>query len=352
MNLLPNLSENRIFYLDQLRVLAIIAVLFVHVSRLFLGDFSTSTAYVAAITHRAGHTLGVPLFFMISGVLVLRKADKISEFIKKRFSRILIPFIAWMIITFAVAILFLGEPFSLAFCKDVILANGKFAGAFWFVWSLLGLYLIAPVLNSFIENKGLKGLEYFLIIWLVATIIQSFNIEFLAMFKYFLGSIGYFVLGYYLANKEFNIKKNYLAIITILMAFVPYIISLFILHDWSILAGEYVAFEYTHIFNVITVTGVFLLFKNFSLNTNSTANKVHALKDNILVKLTLSLSICSYGIYLSHMLFIGYIRTLHLGLIHRNPLWIPFVVLIVLFGSWLLIFIMSKIPYVKRISGA
>ena len=71
---------------------------------------------------------------------------------------------------------------------------------------MMGIYLFLPIINSFIKEYGIKGAEYFLIIWFLTIIMNSlgyypfYELE----LSYFFGYIGYVVLGYYLFNKNID----------------------------------------------------------------------------------------------------------------------------------------------------
>ena len=85
----------------------------------------------------------------------------------------------------------------------------------WYFWILIGIYLFIPVLNSFIRDYKIKGAEYFLAIWFFTMILKTFNSY--PLWHYFnldmfAGFIGYPVLGYYLANKEFKLNDKKLCI--------------------------------------------------------------------------------------------------------------------------------------------
>lgn len=46
----------------------------------------------------------------------------------------------------------------------VIFVVKTFLTSRWYVWMILGVYLAMPIINDFVKNRGLKGVEYFLII--------------------------------------------------------------------------------------------------------------------------------------------------------------------------------------------
>ena len=87
-------SGKRIFYLDVLRSMAIICVILAHVCRQFC-EYAPAASFrwfTAAFYIDIG-VLGVPLFLMISGALLLNRNYDLKDFMKRRFSRILIPFV-------------------------------------------------------------------------------------------------------------------------------------------------------------------------------------------------------------------------------------------------------------------
>ena len=86
-------SKERIFYFDVLRAFAIIAVIICHVGH-FFGPLTTPTQIIAEITFKNIGMVGVPIFLMISGALLLnREYTNLKNFLKHRFARIIYPFI-------------------------------------------------------------------------------------------------------------------------------------------------------------------------------------------------------------------------------------------------------------------
>ena len=71
------------------------------------------------------------------------------------------------------------------------------------------------------------------------------------------------------------------------------------------------------------------------------------IKDNLIGKAIVSLSICSYGMYFSHLIIINFLAKYNP---HSNRLF-PVMFALTIFLSWLLPYIFSKIPYLKKVSG-
>lgn len=128
---MENNGKKRIFYLDLLRAIAILSVILCHAFQFYPNDFHWG--YLAFI-NTFGY-FGVPIFFILSGALLLNKEIKPKNFYKKRFSRIIFPYIFWVSITILLGYLFFGFRDNISL---IILGQNKYT---WFVWTLAGLYL-------------------------------------------------------------------------------------------------------------------------------------------------------------------------------------------------------------------
>lgn len=332
--------KNRIFYYDFLRAFAIFSVVLCHMA-FFFGDLNTLVKVLYEDTAHAIGLMGVPIFLMLTGALLLNREYTFSSFFKKRFLRIAPPAIFWLIITL------LFEAFVLkvdsAGLYRVFIGNGS---VMWYIWMLIGIYLFMPVINSFIKDMP-RAAEYYIIIWFVTIILRTFQIwPVFPDFKlncnfelnYFADFMGYVVLGYYLDNKEFKLKDAHMLIISVLIFIVTLCVFLY-LNIKGINRGP----TYQNISNVFLGIGGFMIVKYI--------DKLHGfdkIKDNIIGKAIVSLSTCSYGIYLSHMIFYKFFREMHF---HSNKI-VPVMLIIILGSSWLLVWILSKIPYINKFSGA
>ena len=65
-------KKERIFYYDLLRAFAIIAVIICHVDH-FFGPLTSTTQVIAQMTFHDIGDIGVPIFLMISGALLLNR---------------------------------------------------------------------------------------------------------------------------------------------------------------------------------------------------------------------------------------------------------------------------------------
>ena len=329
-------KKERIFYYDLLRAFAIIAVIICHVDH-FFGPLTSTTQIIAQMTFHDIGRIGVPIFLMISGALLLnREYPDLSQFLKKRFTRIIYPFIFWII-------LILGQlyyyNYNFKFMWKVFIGEPSIT---WYFWVLIGIYLFIPVINTFIKEYGEKGCEYFLAIWFATMILKTFNSYPLwANFdlNLFAGYIGYPILGYYLANKKFNLSDKKVCI----LGLITLLVSLTVFVYLNYFKMPYISLIYQNVPIIFMGAGLFIFIKYLDK-----LNKFNSIKNNFIGKAINSLSLYSYGMYFSHVIVVKFLS-------YHNPkshLLFPAVFVLIIFLSWLMPYILSKIPYIKIFSGA
>lgn len=349
-------NKKRIFYLDQLRALSIIGVVLIHVSYLWSKSLPVTFNTNIGILFEVLGRFGVPIFLMLSGVLLLNKEYTIHEFLKKRFPRIIYPLLFWMIIFVIVSYFFVDS----SIIGNMIL----YVQCSWYAWVIIGVYLFLPVINDFIRQKGLKGAEYFVVIVIICSIIYSIFQSlgwslYVIDLSYFLNPLGYVVLGYYLANKEFKLSNKKLILLGIIMFIGTWLLkSILISQGITDFADHHLAsyyiFEYKtslelSIFTLLQATGLFLIFKSL-INTKITKNIE---KNKITKNITSTLSKYSYGIYLVHYMILGFIRViLPKGHYYPALIWIPLLTISIIIISLIVLYIANKIPYIQKCSGA
>ncbi|MBQ2874496.1 MAG: acyltransferase, partial [Bacteroidales bacterium] len=107
----------------------------------------------------------VPLFVVASSYLQFPLHYSAGEFFRRRTVRVLIPFVVWLLVYAFVW----GEPASNL--KNLLLNFNYSAGHLWFVYMLIGVYLLMPLLSPWAEKVGKKELQVYLGIWLFTTFI-------------------------------------------------------------------------------------------------------------------------------------------------------------------------------------
>lgn len=329
-------KKDRIFYYDFLRAFAIIAVIICHVD-FYFGPVALPTEEILRTTFHDIGRIGVPIFLMISGALLLnRDYPSLGDFLKRRFARIIYPFIFWMILI-TLTNFYFHKPYS--YMWNVFIGNPSIM---WYFWTLIGIYLAIPLINIFIKEYGEKGCEYFLSIWFIFLILNTFNLyPLFPYFKldYFAGFIGYPVLGYYLSTKQFKYSNRKMWIIGLIILIVS--LAVFVYADRTY-GFSTLTLMYQNIIIAFMGIGMYVFIEYLDKE-----NKFNSIKNNFIGKAISSISICSYGMFFSHVIVIMFMSKIN----PHSTLLFPLMFIATIFLSWLLPYIFSKIPSIQRVSG-
>lgn len=163
-------DEKREIWLDWLRVTACFMVMATHSCEPFYlgGEGSLILTKADALWVSILNVIpraAIALFIFTSSYLQFPLHYSAGEFFKRRAKRILVPFLFWSLVYAFVW----GEPVQNL--KDLLLNFNYAAGHLWFVYMLIGVYLIMPLLSPWAEKVGKRELQIYLAIWLFTTII-------------------------------------------------------------------------------------------------------------------------------------------------------------------------------------
>lgn len=349
------ISPNRFLYLDEVRSLAIILVVLGHIVRFYSRDFNS---WLMGCGFFSLTRIGVPLFFTVSGALLLTRKHNLDDFLEKRFKRVVLPFAFWILVYIILGVLIWNYALTWTYCQGIILGSNGLASPFWFIWSLIGIYLLMPVISSFIREYkffGYKYLIYFTILLSILATLGLFQIpqaryEFRVVYNFF-SVLGFFITGSYIHNCGFR-WSNGKSFLFGLLLFIVGTVGHFIQIYYAGLGGTtLMPVDYFNIFVYMETIGLFAVFKYADVRMIS--SKIRPLKEQKLGKVILLFSSCSFGIFFSH-----YILTLYLfqkGFMYPWPsLGFNYFYLssIIIIGfCWGLILVMSKIPILKIASG-
>lgn len=298
-------ERKHIYYFDYLRIIAMFSVVFMHVAAGPLRGipFNGSWQILNLLTSFA--FTAVPIFFMISGYLIIsdQHSDDIYRLLYKKIPRLLVPLAAWTVIA-VVMYSYFDNTISV---KTVIFGIMKSFRApvaihFWYLYTLIAIYFISPVLCNGIRHLSKQGKILVLAIViltntraiLLALLPESLTVytelDFVIKMEFFGAHLGTFILGYFLGtyNKKINTK---LLICIILITFSIISIGTYLR---SVKAGSYnqVFQNQSAGFEVVLAGALFLLFKqNINIAHNSR-----------IIKTTIKLSL---AVYLMHNLLIS-----------------------------------------------
>lgn len=327
-------------WVDILRAIGALSVILLHSTVSLVSKFDLTTDWWIAHVLNSFTRFAVPIFLMISGVLLLGRKYTIKDFLKKRLVRILLPFLLWSIIYFLWKNSFSGNfvSYGTEFFKQM--KNGM-QFHLWYVYMILGVYLIIPIVNTWIKNACNNEILYYLIIWFVVVLLgfPYFNKLYSRIdLRYFSGFLGYVILGYYLLN----LKKEFPKIVLFLVFIVSSLGTVMLSYYDSLPIGRFSGLYYDYLSpNVIlTAASLFLLLKGFTV------------KQKYISKVIYIASKYSYGIYLSHifafLLMSKYNLRINCGILFIDLIMQTAICFLI---SLAITFTINKLPFGKYISG-
>ena len=157
-------------WIDWMRVAACLMVMVVHSTEPFyLGGegsriLTEGDAYWASFFDSFVRAC-VPLFVVASSYLQFPLHYSTGKFLRRRALRVLVPFICWTI----VYALVWGEPVENF--RSLLLNFNYAAGHLWFVYMLVGIYLLMPMLSPWAERVGKRELQFYLLLCFATTLI-------------------------------------------------------------------------------------------------------------------------------------------------------------------------------------
>jgi surface polysaccharide O-acyltransferase-like enzyme len=300
------MKTKKMVWPDAIRVISVFLVILIHTSAPTVLSWSNSDHFnwmVGNIFDSLAR-ISVPLFVMLSGSLLLHKKENLETFLKKRTSRILLPWFFWGTI-----LLFFNNYFGFALFgeKDFkLLLIENFLGGFWFMPMIFGLYIVTPILKKFVLKANFNELKYYFFIWIIfSSIIPAANnlLDISINFNtptWFLYS-GYFIGGYYIVRKmkiaNKNIKKlNYIFLANLFITIIgTYLLSL----KNNLFVGYLYEFTAPNIV-LMSFSSFIVLFKFFK---KAKLNKVTK-------KYLRYASHNSFGVLLGHIMIVKLIPTL------------------------------------------
>lgn len=375
---LSNQKNQHIVWLDVVRFIAMFTVVCCHCTDPF--NFYPGTAPNIGEIKLWGAIYGsvlrpcVPLFVMITGALLLPVRGDASTFYKKRIPRVFYPFLIWSVLYN----LFPRITGLLGLNPQIILDFFPYAGEdvmqqsfsvsleyilmipfnfsilavhMWYIYLLIGLYLYLPVFSAWVEKASDRAKLMFLLAWGV-TLLLPYYYQFVSNYLWgtcswnsfgmlyaFAGFNGYLLLGHYLKNLEWSLKKT--LAIGIPMFAVGYAVTFLGFRHITALpeyTDEMLELFFTYCsLNVVMMTiPVFMLAKKVKVNSER------------MKKALANLTVCGFGIYMIHYFFTGPSVVLMRAIDMPIGLQIPVAAILAFAVSWGLVWLIYRAGKVAK----
>lgn len=353
-NMMNNRLQVRKSEYDLLRIIAIFAVIIIHViGSTFFGMGEIGSAWWNKLNLLdSGLRWCVPALVMLSGALFLNPEKDISikSIYQKHIFRIVTAFIFWSILYTIVNYCKYPRELDVLHCIadftiSVILKPNYHL---WYIYLIVGLYMITPILRQVICTCTDKLLHYWLgLMFLFGIVIPALrdvgliesyigdvlgymHIEFLA------GYVFYYVAGYYISSKQIRHKK-----VIYVAGVIGYIATVLGTIYLSNRAG-YTASVYDYLYpntSAIAVA-IFVFFTKEGVKWRFSAKAGRVLED---------LASSMFGVYLMHDLLLQLFDYWNITIGVFQSIAIAILIASVVFISCSVItLLLRKIPFARR----
>lgn len=327
-----NQENNHIAWIDLLRVIACFAVVASHCCDGFVGAFDSDRAsFLTGVWIGSLMRPSVPLFVMMTGVLLLPIPNKytLNSFYTKRVLRVVVALIFWSLLLPVCSFFYYSfvnpeslnplvaisdyNPGTLVQKLCTWIFNFNFDTVpLWYIYMLIGLYLIMPIINEWLVNATKKELRTVLLLWGISLFLPYVkmaapmlgylgnygNFELLGgcdwnpygTFYYLSGFIGYLILAFYLTKYPLQWSMGKTLLICLPMFIIGYIITAYgYVLTQSFYPGNYAYLEIVWYFcgiNVFMMTfAIFAIVQKLTIKPS---------------RLLSAIAGATFGIYLCH----------------------------------------------------
>lgn len=350
-------------FLHVLRIVAAFFVIFNHLEEdaffLYTQCRAGSPAFWVYLLFSVFSKVSVPLFFMISGALLLNnETETLGQLWKKRVPRVAIPLVVFSLAYYFASVYAGGTPFRLgAFLTVLYSANWMYH--LWYLYAYLAFLICLPFLRAMARNLSDKHFAYMIAValffngilpcaeYLLGQGTASINTD-LRPAWLLTSSVLYPCIGYFLQHRLSDrlSKKRILLLWAANLAGLA--ISCLMTYYRAKFTGNIAKDEVFH--------GCFVLVNAGTLFCTAKYLFAKISVTGFAEKLIRSVSECTFGIYLIHILvrdrgmllrLFGGMRASGVNALISGLAYCTCVFLI----SYAITFLLSKIPLVKKIVG-
>lgn len=326
-------SKIRLVWVDVLRLAAMLMVIAGHSV-----DIYNATPQDDPMNGFWGAFIGslmrpsVPLFAMMTGLLLLPIGESASSFYRRRIPRVLIPMLFWSVIYYlipwftgvigldksVISVLF---PFEFAPSQEwgdavsniamIPLTFNGYTTHMWYLYMLIGLYLFMPFFSAWVEKNDHTLIRTYIILWgcslMLPYLAQLLSPNLFGIcawnqfgtFHYFAGFTGYLLLGH-LLGKGNPLPSRKIVAVGVMLYFAGYVVTY---TGFTTIMAQYsyeqapdlieMFWQFCSPNVVLMAIGLFLIAQRVKIRSERWQRVLQ------------STTRCSFGAYLMHYIFIG-----------------------------------------------
>lgn len=349
-------------YIEFIRILASFFVVYLHTGNYAVWNYTLlpvkSLLFPIELCFSVWSKIAVPMFFMISGALLLGKDESLAVVMKKRVWKYVKLIVVFSFINYIIDNCLLNKnPFNvLEFIANIL--SDKTPVAYWYLYASLALMLLLPFLRSIARQMTYQLFKYMVLLLLLLTFVfklvdvfwlsktaQQVNTHFNNTF--FSESLLYFLIGYGLikfVNLENWPKRHMVAAVALWAGSILVMAGLTVVHSVHQHAWNSTTFAtFTQSLTAITAGSTICLARYFFRNINP---------DGIPARIICVLGKASVGV----VLFEGLMRKLFfVDMVEFLGMHIPVFIagclsaMAVCFACWLIAWIIQHTPFLKKL---
>ena len=326
-------SKIRLVWVDVLRLAAMLMVIAGHSV-----DIYNATPQDDPMNGFWGAFIGslmrpsVPLFAMMTGLLLLPIGESAGAFYRRRIPRVLIPMLFWSVIYYlipwftgvigldksVISVLF---PFEFAPSQEwgdavsniamIPLTFNGYTTHMWYLYMLIGLYLFMPFFSAWVEKNVHTLIRTYIILWgcslMLPYLAQLLSPNLFGVcawnqfgtFHYFAGFTGYLLLGH-LLGKGNPLPSRKIVAVGVMLYFAGYVVTY---TGFTTIMAQYsyeqapdlieMFWQFCSPNVVLMAIGLFLIAQRVKIRSERWQRVLQ------------STTRCSFGAYLMHYIFIG-----------------------------------------------
>ena len=274
----------------------------------------------------------VPLFAMMTGLLLLPVGQSAGDFYRRRIPRVLFPMLFWSVIYYLIpaltgvmgldkSVISILYPFEFSPSQDwgdaarniamIPLTFNGYTTHMWYLYMLIGLYLFMPFFSAWVEKNDRTLMRTYIILWgcslMLPYLTQLLSPNLFGVcawnpfgtFHYFAGFTGYLLLGY-LLGKGNPLPSRKIIAVGVMLYFAGYVVTY---TGFTSIIAQYsyeqapdlieMCWQFCSPNVVLMAIGLFLIAQRVKIRSERWQ------------KVLQSTTKCSFGAYLMHYIFIG-----------------------------------------------
>lgn len=333
--------------LDALRIVAMLMVILIHTSG--KGFPNLSDHWWAVNTYESLSRACVPIFFMITGALLLPRSHTVKNVLQRSW-RIAFVLVAWSVIFLLYGRYKAASLPDLAMLRAWVgeILRGPVMGHLWYLYSLIAAYFFIPVLAGFFKTTEVRLQALVLCVWFIGGSLLPFlnrthgDLKLGIDIQFFYIYPAYILAGA-LLYKHFHMNLNRFVVCSMVWVIATAGTAYFTWHhSVKAQAGIESYYEYFAPLVVIATLALFCAVRYIGAwiaDRSAQAGKVMMFLGGL-----------TFGVYLIHPMIILEFEGHGYGWNYTNPwLAIPSVMFGVAVVSGLITYVIKKVPYLRAL---